>query len=75
MENSTDIYRYILPINLLRVRTSVEFLHDLVEDFGNEKIRLGHISSIYGFFSTCTAFGLKLEIREEYIVCTAKESL
>ena len=75
MENLTDIY--IWPIYQWRNRMAVGFLHDLEEDFGNEKIRLGDISSIYGFFSTCiswwcTTFGLKLEIRQEYIVCTAK---
>ena len=41
---------YIWSIYLSRVRTAVRFLHDLGEDFGNEKIRLGHVSSIYGFF-------------------------
>ena len=49
------------------------FLHDLGEDFGIMKIRLGHISSIYGIpvcHSTCT--GLKLEILEESKVCTTR---
>ena len=70
MENLTAIY--IWSIYQLRNRTTDGFLHDLGEDFGIMKIRLGHISSIYGIsvcHSTCT--GLKLEIRESK-VCTTR---